>query len=52
MSDILDVIKTRRSVRKYKNDMVPAEIIDKIIEAGTYEWTDSRQLYLQLLTRN
>ena len=31
MSDILEVIKTRRSVRKYKSDMVPAEIIDKII---------------------
>ena len=30
MSDILEVIKTRRSVRKYKSDMVPAEIIDKI----------------------
>lgn len=39
MSDILDVIKTRRSVRKYKNDMVPAGIIDKIIEAGTYAAT-------------
>lgn len=39
MSDILEVIKTRRSVRKYKNDMVPAEIIDKIIEAGTYAAT-------------
>ena len=34
MSDILDVIKTRRSVRKYKSDMVPAEIIDKIIEVN------------------
>mgnify|MGYP000560868574 CR=1 FL=1 len=39
MSDILEIIKTRRSVRKYKNDMVPAEIIDKIIEAGTYAAT-------------
>ena len=39
MSAILDVIQTRRSVRKYKNDMVPAEIIDKIIEAGTYAAT-------------
>ena len=39
MSDILEVIKTRRSVRKYKSDMVPAEIIDKIIEAGTYAAT-------------
>lgn len=54
MSDILEVIKTRRSVRKYKSDMVPAEIIDKIIEAGTYAATgmDSHLLYLQLLTRN
>lgn len=55
MSDILDVIKTRRSVRKYKSDMVPAEIIDKILKREhmrLQEWTDSRQLYLQLLTRN
>lgn len=39
MSDILEVIKSRRSVRKYKSDMVPEEVIDKIIEAGTYAAT-------------
>ena len=27
---------TRRSVKKFKSDMVPKEIIEKIIEAGTY----------------
>lgn len=36
---ILDSIKTRRSIRKYKPDMVPGEVIDKIIEAGTYAAT-------------
>lgn len=36
MSEVLDNIKSRRSVRKYKPDMVPQEIIDKIIEAGLY----------------
>ena len=39
MSDILEIIKTRRSVRKYKSDKVPADIIDKIVEAGTYAAT-------------
>lgn len=36
MTDILDKIKTRRSIRKFKSDMVPRELIDQIIEAGTY----------------
>lgn len=36
MSDLLQKIETRRSIRKYKPDMVPKEIIDKIIRAGTY----------------
>lgn len=36
MSDVLNNIKTRRSIRKYKSDMIPQEILDKIIEAGTY----------------
>ena len=30
---------TRRSVRAYKSDMVPKEIIEKIVEAGTYAVT-------------
>ncbi len=30
---------TRRSVRKYRADMVPKETIEKIVEAGTYAAT-------------
>ena len=36
MSEVLERMKERRSVRKYKPDMVPQEIIDQIIEAGLY----------------
>lgn len=36
MSDILEVLKTRRSIRKYKPDPVPEEQIEKVIEAGLY----------------
>ena len=36
MSETLDMILTRRSQRAYKPDMVPQEIIDRIIEAGLY----------------
>ena len=36
MSEVLKEMKERRSIRKYKADMVPQEIIDKIIEAGLY----------------
>ena len=36
MSDVLETIKSRRSIRKYKSDMVPQDKLEKIIEAGTY----------------
>lgn len=36
MSDLIQSMITRRSVRKYKPDMVPKEIINKIVVAGTY----------------
>lgn len=39
MSNTLEMMRTRRSIRKYKGDMIPKEIIDKIIEAGTYAAT-------------
>ena len=32
--DALEAIKTRRSTRKFKEDMPPRELLDKIIEAG------------------
>ena len=36
MDNLLELINGRRSVRKYKKDMVPQEILDRIIEAGLY----------------
>ena len=36
MSEVLQEIKERRSIRKYKPDSIPQEILDKIIEAGLY----------------
>ena len=34
--EAIENLKTRRSVRKFKSDMVPKDIIEKIVEAGTY----------------
>lgn len=36
MSKVLDQIKSRRSVKQYKPDPVPQEVLDQIIEAGLY----------------
>ncbi|MBR5229527.1 MAG: nitroreductase [Firmicutes bacterium] len=36
MNDVLKAIKERRSIRSYKEDPVPQEILDQIIEAGLY----------------
>lgn len=36
MENVLEQLRNRRSVRKYKADMVPQEILDQIIEAGLY----------------
>lgn len=36
MSDVLNIIKERRSVKKYLDKMVSKDIIEKIVEAGTY----------------
>lgn len=36
MNETLDAIKSRRSIRKYKSDAVPDEIIEKIVEAGKF----------------
>ena len=35
-SNLIDLIKTRRSVRSYKADPVPQELLDTVLEAGTY----------------
>lgn len=36
MNEILKVIKERRSIRKFKSDMLAKETIDKVIESGLY----------------
>ncbi len=39
MEDLLKIIKTRRSIRRYKKKDVPDELLEKIIEAG--RWSPS-----------
>ncbi len=36
MSEALEVMRQRRSVRSYKADPVPRELLEKVLEAGTY----------------
>lgn len=36
MNPVIEAIKTRRSVRRYKTEAVPQEMVDQVIEAGTY----------------
>ena len=36
MNEVIKAIKERVSVRSYKQDAVPAELLDAVIEAGTY----------------
>ena len=36
MNEALQNLLTRRSVRKFKPDMVPEDVLSRIIEAGTY----------------
>ena len=36
MDEVLKAIKERRSIRKFKSDMLPKEIIDQVIESGLY----------------
>ena len=32
----MDIFLTRRSIRKYKAELPPQELLDKVLEAGTY----------------
>jgi len=41
--DAMINLLTRRSIRKYKPNMLPREVVDKIIEAGTYAPTGKNQ---------
>ena len=35
-NEVLNTIKARRAIRAYKPDAVPAELLDAVLEAGTY----------------
>ena len=39
MNEIIQAMKKRRSIRKFKPDMIPMETIKRIAEAGTYAAT-------------
>lgn len=43
MADILDVICSRKSIRRFKTDPVPEEMIDKILEAA--RWAPTGENY-------
>lgn len=36
MSELTKIIKERRSIRKFKSNMVPKDLINEVIEAGIY----------------
>ena len=36
MSSALSMIKNRRSVRSFKDEMIPRDVLESIVEAGTY----------------
>lgn len=36
MGNTMETILSRRSVKKYKPDMVPKELLDQVVKAGTY----------------
>lgn len=39
MSNAMENMLTRRSIRQYKPDMVPKDVLDRVIKAGTYAAT-------------
>lgn len=36
MNQVIDSLVSRRSIRKYKNEMIPKEVINEIMRAGMY----------------
>lgn len=53
MNETMKAMLTRRSVRRYKQDKVPQELLDQVIEAGTYAASaKNRQPWLVLCVTN
>ncbi len=40
-NSVIEAIESRRSIRSYRADMVPDDIVDRIVEAGTFAATGS-----------
>jgi nitroreductase len=49
MDNIMDVIRSRRSIRKYLDKPIPKEIIDKLIEAAKWAPTGMNEQHGGLL---
>ena len=53
MNEIIKAMETRRSIRGYKEDMVPEELIAEVVKAGTYAATGmGRQSPIILVVTN
>lgn len=53
MGDILDVISTRQSIRRYKPDPVPDELLMKVLEAGRWAPTgENDQPWILIVVTN
>jgi len=53
MGDIIDIITTRKSIRRYTTDPIPDEMIDKILEAGRWAPTgENSQPWRFIVVRN
>jgi nitroreductase len=50
--DTSNAIRTRRSIRKYKPDPVPLEMIKKIVEAGQWAPTGGNRQYWKFISVN
>lgn len=50
---MIDTIFQHRSIRKYKSDPVPSEVLDRILEAGSRaSTTGNMQVYSMIVTRD
>ncbi|MBO5527167.1 MAG: nitroreductase family protein [Erysipelotrichaceae bacterium] len=54
MNDILDVIDTRSSIRKYEDKMIPADVCRKLVEAGLKAptATNKQEIHITVVTKD
>lgn len=53
MNETMNTLLTRRSVRRYRNDPVPKELLDQIVQAGLYAASGmGRQSALMVVVTN